>query len=78
MPSIWHTGLILLNSTFDNNSCGECVKKDCEYSFGINYVDELNEFISSKNKDIYISEFGAMPYKNLDHTSIGITLNFKC
>ena len=77
----WHNGpFIELN--FDNNSCGECVKKDCEYSFGINYVYELNEFISSKNKDIYISEFGAMPYKNLtppdwNNTNLNVELDLE-
>ena len=50
---------------FDNNTCGDCVYDDCRYTYGINYVNEINNFISSKNKDVYVSEFGALPYKNL-------------
>lgn len=52
---------------FDNNSCGDCIYDNCRYSYGINYVNEINNFISSKNKDVYVSEFGAPPYKNLSH-----------
>ena len=52
---------------FDNNTCGDCVDSNCGLIFGINYIEEINDFISSKNKDVYISEFGAPPYKSLTH-----------
>lgn len=52
---------------FDNNTCGDCVDSNCGLIFGINYIEEINNFISLKNKDVYISEFGAPPYKNLIH-----------
>ena len=62
----WSNGpYIELN--FNNNTCGDCVNSSCELVFGINYIEEINNFISSKNKDVYVSEFGAPPYKNLIH-----------
>ena len=62
----WSNGpYIELN--FDNNACGDCVDNNCGLTLGINYIEEINNFISSKNKDVYISEFGAVPYEYLIH-----------
>jgi len=52
---------------FSNNECGDCLNQNCQYTFGRNSAEELNSFISSVGKEVLVSEFGATPYKNLQH-----------